>query len=281
MHTISQEQIRALFKLLETESVQHRPILKQALSAAIKTNPVLVQQVLEQDFSQSAPGTIIHTLEEICWEDLAIALSHFAAKINPDLEEGLSLVAKFTSPTTARGKITPELDKMALDLRPVLLNTKTLREAAQAIGHYIFEIQKFTTLPNAKHIRDLTFPSFLQKKQGSNLCIACLYMCIGQRYGMETEIVDLAGRILVQIHDKPHNDCFVIDPLDNGKILSLEDCRSYLKSRNLPWEETNFSILSSRLIIRRFLANMIYLLNKVQDVRRLTVLREYLEIIKN
>ena len=280
MHTIDKDQIRALFQLLETEA-SSRSILKHALASAIKTNPHLVQQVLEQDFAHSAPNSVVHTLEEICWEDLSVALSHFAAKINPDLEEGLALVAKFTAPTTARGKITPILDKMALELRPVLLNTTTAREAIQAIGHYIFTVKKFTTLPTAKHLNELSFPSFLKKKQGSNLCMACLYMCIGQRYAVEMEIIDLAGRILIRVQDKAHNDTFAIDPLDNGKILSQEDCRRYLESRNLAGIKADLEVLSSRLIVRRFWANMIYLLNKLQDDRRLKYLREYLEILRS
>lgn len=280
MHTIDQDQIRALFKLLETES-SSRSVLKHALASAIKTDPQLVQRVLEQDFAHTAPSGVVHTLEEICWEDLAVALSHFAAKINPDLEEGLALVAKFTSPTTARGKITPLLDEMALELRPVLLNITTGREALTSISHYIFNVKKFTPLPSVKHLNDLSFSSFLEKKQGSNLCIACLYSCIGQRYGLEMEVVDLAGRILVRVQDKPHNDTFAIDPLDNGKILSQEDCQLYLKSRNLPEDTANLTVLSSRLIVRRFLTNMIYLLNKLQDTRRLNYLREYLEILRS
>ena len=113
------------------------------------------------------------------------------------------------------------------------------------------------------------------------MCIACLYACIGQRYGIEMEVVDLAGRILLHVQDKPHNDTFAIDPLDNGKILSIDDCQSYLKARNLHWNTAEFTVLSSRLIVRRFLANMIYLLNKIHDTRRLNYLRSYLEIIKN
>lgn len=280
MHTIDKDQIRALFQLLETEA-SSRSILKHALASAIKTNPQLVQQVLEQDFTHSAPSAVVHTLEEICWEDLSVALSHFAAKINPDLEEGLALVAKFTTPTTARGKITPVLDDMALELRPVLLNTTTAREAIKAIGHYIFDVKKFSTLPTAKHLNEMSFSSFLEKKQGSNLCMASLYMCIGQRYAIEMEIIDLAGRILVRVQDKAHNDTFAIDPLDNGKILSQEDCHLYLKSRNLPEDTANLTVLSSRLVVRRFLANMIYLLNKLQDTRRLNYLREYLEILRS
>ena len=142
MHSLSQEQVRALLRLLETEADHNRPVLKQALASAIKTDPAAVQGVLEKDFARTAPRPIVEVLEEICWEDLSEALAHFAAKINPNIEEGLSLLAKFAAPTTSRGKIAQPLDDMALELRPVLLNTTTAREAAKAIGLYIFNVKK-------------------------------------------------------------------------------------------------------------------------------------------
>jgi hypothetical protein len=281
MQTLHIDQVRALFKLLETESEHYRPILKQALSSAIKTNPRAVEQVLKEDFPERAPLPVVQTLEEICWDDLADSLAKFSAKINPDLEEGLSLVAKFTAPTTARGKISQPLDEISMEIRSAVLNAKNYREIAVELGKFIFSVKNFTVLPSVKTIKELSFPHFLAKKQGSALCAACLYACIGTRFGMNMEIVDMAGRILLYLQDLSHQDSFFIDPLDNGKILSREDCQTYLRSRNLSWDENTFFILSSRLIVRRFLANMIYILNKLGDNRRLTYLRNYLEIIKN
>ena len=106
--------LKALFKLLETESDQYGSLLKQALSSAIKADPDEVQRTLQEEFSTSAPRNVMRMLEEICWDDLAQALCAFNAKINPDLEEGLMLLAKFTSPTTVRGDLNEPLDNMAL-----------------------------------------------------------------------------------------------------------------------------------------------------------------------
>lgn len=280
MQTITPNHIRALFKLLETESGSTRVVLKQALASAIQLNPQGVEQVLAEDFPQQAPREVIHTLEEICWEDLSISLANFASKINPDLEEGLSLLAKFSSPTTARGKITGPLDALAAELRPALINSKNCREAAREISRFIFEIQQFKLVPAARSVKELSFPYFLRKKQGSALCLACLYFALGQRYGMDIEIADLAGRIVLFVQDKTHNDSFFIDPLDNGKLITQDECSAYLQARDLS-KEKDLTILSSRLIVRRFLANMIFILNRLRDGRRLTYVRNYLEILKN
>ena len=280
MKTLGQKGLKALIKLLETESENYGSVLKSALADAIKTNPSQVQHVMEEEFKNSAPIAVLNTLEEICWEDLSGALARFSAKINPDLEEGLSLLAKFTSPTTARGEIAAPLDQMAVELRPLLLNAKNYAEIAAGLGHFLFHIQGFSTLPSYPDIRDLSFARFLHKKRGSGLCVACLYVCLGQRYGIDISLVDLSGRILIHMRNVDRRESLFVDPLDNGKILTETDCRHYIQTRHLDWNDDFFAALSSRQIIRRFIANMIYVLNKVRDERRLKFLRGYLEIIK-
>lgn len=280
MQTLGQEELRALIKLLETESENYGSVLKSALADAIKNNPNQVQRIMEEEFQTSAPRAVLNTLEEICWEDLSQALARFSAKINPDLEEGLSLVSKFTSPTTARGDIAAPLDKMATDLRPILLNAKNYAEIAAAMGHYFFSIKGITALQTNLDVRDISFTRFLRKRSGSSLCVACLYVCLGQRYGMDIALVDLAGRVLVNMRKSSYPEILFIDPLDNGKILTEADCRRYIQTRHIEWNDEFLTPLSSRQIIRRFIANMIYVLNKLRDERRLKYLREYLEILK-
>lgn len=274
------DRLKALIKLLETESETYGPVLKRELAAAIKSDPARVQTVIQQEFQTSAPLPVLHTLEEICWEDLAAALARFAAKINPDLEEGLALLSKFTSPACARGAITAPLDEMARELRPVLLNAKNHAEIAGILSHYFFRVKGFQTLPANLDVKDISFARFLRKKRGSSLCAACLYAAVGQRYGLDVNLVDLAGRILVHLRGLSRRESLFIDPLDNGKLLTEENCRQYIRARQIEWNDEFLTPLSSRLIIRRFIANMIFVLNKLRDERRLKYLREYLEIIK-
>ncbi len=281
MEENSNSRLKALFKLLETESDQYGPLLKQALSSAIKANPDEVQRTLQEEFSTSAPRNVMRMLEEICWDDLARALAAFNAKINPDLEEGLMLLAKFTSPTTARGDLNEPLDEMARELRPALVNATDYPEIINTLGRFIFQLRGFAVLPTVTDVCDLSFPRFLAHKQGSCLTMACLYVCLGQRFGLEMDIVDMAGRLLLHMRDEANQTSYLIDPLDSGKMLSEETCRQYIHARGLEDESDLFIPLSSRLIVRRFMANMIYILNKVHDERRLKYLRNYLEIIKN
>ena len=273
--------LKALFKLLATESDTYHPVLRREISAALKENPAQVQTALAEEFSQTTPLPVLRTLEEIYWEELTNSLAHFSSKINPDLEEGLLLLSKFTDPATARTEVTASLDEMARVLRPALLNAAGYTEIARTLGHYFFKTLGFTTLPVQMDIQEISFSRFLQKRRGSSLCVACLYCAIGTRYGLDVSLVDLAGRILIHLQDPSQSESLFIDPLDDGKILSEKDCRQYIDARQLAWDDDFLSPLSSRQIIRRFIANMIFVLNKVHDKRRLAYLRNYLEIIKN
>lgn len=281
MNLLGPEQLKALLKLIESETDEYTEMLRPDLAAVIKADPARVQRALDSTFDNSVPPRVRHMLEEICWDNLAEQVAEFSSKINPDLEEGLWILARFNSPSAKREEITDDLDKIAKELRPILLNATTLENIASLMGRYFFSTLRFITLQANLDIKDISFGRFLIKKRGSSLCMACLYQTIAQRFGVETGLIDLAGRILVYMQNETTGQKLFIDPLDRGKILKEQDCKDYILARGIKWNDEFFTLLSSRTIIRRFIANMIYVLNKLHDNRRLKYLRNYLEIIKN
>lgn len=276
---IANSQIKALIKLIGSESADYGPVLKRELAEIIRQNPDQVQDVIEREFNSTVPATLVSAMEEICWDDLTFAFADYAGKINPDLEEGLQLLSKFVNPGVMPGEITRELDAVATDLRPALLNSKDACEMASAMQTFFFRSLKMTVLPANLDVKDISFARFLHKRRGSSLCMASLYALVGQRYGLEVNLVDLAGRILVQLADNG-GETLYIDPLDGGKTLRLQECKEYILLRQIEWSADFVSPLSSRTVMRRFIANMIFVLNKIKDERRLSYLRNYLEIIK-
>ena len=279
--SMEDQRLKSLFKLLGSHADSYDHLIRREIAAAIKEDPQRVQTALEEEFPQQAPVHIIHTLEEIAWEELAHAFARFSAKINPDLEEGLALLAKFYIPATLRENITGPIDEIARALRHALLNAKDHAEMAQAMSRYFFNTLGIQILPANWDIQEISFVRFLQKHRGSGLCAACLYMLVGERYGLDINLIDLAGRILVHLQDEQQSQSLFIDPLDNGKILTLEDCQKHIDSRQLAWNDEFLTPLSSHQIVRRFIANMIFVLHKIHDERRLVYLRNYLEILRS
>ena len=273
------ERIKALIKLLETERDQYGALLKEELVAVVRTSPAEVERIMAEEKDTSAPQTILQTLEEICWEELTAGFAAFCAKISPDLEEGLALLSRFTAPTATQEDLTRELDALEGALRPAVINAGNVREKLQIFNRYLFTLKQFAVLPAVSDVRDTSFIRFLRTGKGSVMCMASLYVCLGARFGLDIEMIDLAGRILLLVKDSALEDSFIVDPLDNGKILQTQDCKDYVLSRAISWNNNLFTPLSSRAVVRRFIANMIYILHKLRDERPLAYLRGYLDVL--
>ncbi len=273
--------LEALFKLLTTEDVAHRPLLRGEVAAALRENPSGVRTALAEQFPGKTPKPVLHILEEIFWENITNGLARFSAKINPDLEEGLALLSQFTDPSVTLPELSAQLDDLARAVRPALVNAVGYTAVAQVLGKYLFGTLQFVTRPARLDLAEVSFSQVLQRRRGSCLCMACLYVVIATRYGLDINVVDVAGRILVHLQEPETAQSLLIDPLDNGKILSEADCRQYVAARQLAWDPAFLTPMTSRQIVRRLLANMIFVLNQTHDERRLTQVRRYLEIVKN
>ena len=281
MKSISPSQIKALIDLIGRETGDQAGILRDELAQVIKHQPDTLHQVIKQQFHSSVPAALVSAMHEICWEELTNEFMRFSSKINPDLEEGLALITRFINPAVQAQEITQSLDNFMLVLRPLLSPCKTPQDMLETFSHFFFDAQGLTVLPAAYDIKDISFGRFLQKKRGSALCLAALYEVCARRLNLDVGLVDMAGRVLVYCTTPDNTAPLFADPLDNGKILTLDDCKEYIFTRNLEWNDDFTVPLSSRAVIRRFLGNMIFILHKLRDERRLSYLRNYMDILKN
>lgn len=281
MQQIRPSQIKALIDLLGRETGPEAALLKKELAHIMQNNPQALHSVIEQDFHSSLPAAFVGAMQEVYWEDLTKQISLFTGKINPELEEALTLVTRFVNPAITRQEISQHIDELARQLRPILANCTSAADIWNYLGQFFFHTQQYAVLPAAHDIKEISFGRFLQKKQGAALCMCCLYTVCAKRFGLEAGVVDLAGRVLPTLQPQDASQPLFADPLENGRLLTLEDCKNYIFERNLEWNEAFVQPLSSRLILRRFFSHMIFILNKLRDERRLTFLRQYMDVLKN
>lgn len=280
MAITQKHQIKALIELLGKESGEQAVFLRTELARIMKEQPQALRDVIEQDFHSSVPADLVHNIEQACWENLAQEIEVFAAKINPSLEEALSIETRFVNPAIKSEEITQDLDVVARGLQPLAARSANTADLLHAMEYFFIQKQQLTLVPTIKDIKEISFGRFLQKKRGSALCLACLYVLCAERFGLEAGVVDLAGKLMVFIRLNDSSEKLFIDPVEKGCLFTEFDCHRYIDSRNLQWNESFLSPLSSRTLLRRFFGNMIFALNKLKDERRLDYLRRYMDILK-
>lgn len=278
MQQIEKAQIKALIGLLGQETGERAALLREALAHLMQSQPSALYEVIETDFNSEVPSSLIAAMEEICWNNLNNSISHFAEKINPNIEEALTLVTRFVNPAS-QAHLTEDIDELALALRPALANATDLEDICNRMARFFFRVEGFSVLESVHHIKDISFGHFLKSKQGSALCLGCLYVVCAERFGLDCSLVDLAGRILVCFTPQDSSAPVFVDPLAQGTVLTLSDCQTYIRTRQLSWEDDFVAPLSSKEILQRLLGNLIFILNKLRDVRRLTYLRRYMDLL--
>lgn len=281
MQAMPPSHIRALIDLLGRETGDQAAFLRTELAHVVKEQPQLLKQVIEQDFHSAVPLAFVHAMQEVGWDNLTADMLRFSTNINPDLEEGLALITRFVNPAVPNEEITQQINTLADGLRPLLAACHTPAEMLQKMSQFFFKTQGYQVLPAITRLREMSFGRFLRKKVGSALCLGALYTVCARRLGMEAGLIDMAGRVLVYCTTAESADPLFADPLNNGSLMTLKDCQNYIFLRDLEWSEHFVTPLSSRAVIRRFLGNMIFFLNKSHDERRLGYLRRYMDILKN
>ncbi|WP_424245750.1 regulator of sirC expression with transglutaminase-like and TPR domain [Elusimicrobium posterum] len=277
---MQQNQIRALIKLITAEEDGGATELKRELTHVIKNQPAALKDVLKEDFNGTVPAFVNSLVEEVAWERLKKSFTNFAGKINPDLEEGLILLSQFEHIAPLKESFNLKLDTFVKQTRRYIINCADTLEVAEVLQKLFFDHWKLKVITNTLQKKHLSFDSFMQTREGTGLCIACLYYFMGLRYGLEINIVDVAGRMLVKFEDPAFNAPFYADPFDNGKLLTQKDCLEFVFARGMDWSDEYEKPLTSRMIIKRFLANMIYIHNKLKDERRLEFLRDYFSLFE-
>ena len=282
MKSIDPAQIKALIELLATQ--QHgdeTALLRDALAYVIKKQPHTLQEVIENDFHCEVPAALVGIMHEICWEELLCTAKQFTESGELSLSEVAAFVSRFVNPAFDTQDITRELEALTDELRPLLENCPSAQAILHTMGHFFFDNKSFVVLPSSHDIKDLSFGRFLQKKQGAALCLCTLYAICSERLGLDFNVVDMAGRVLVSYRPQHSQQTLFADPLDRARPLTLEDCHNYIFTRNLEWSDAFITPLSPCALLRRFLGQMIFILNKLRDDKQLAYLRRYMDILKD
>ncbi|MGB2578802.1 regulator of sirC expression with transglutaminase-like and TPR domain [Elusimicrobium simillimum] len=275
-----ESQIKALINLIKSEDGDNAEVLKRELAGIIGRSPATFKHVLRADFKDGTPDFVRGVLENMAFNRLKNSFKSFAGKINPDLQEALELCSKIVNPLSNPANIMAHIDDIVAKLRPFIINCADGYDAAEAMQILFFDTFKFKVATANLRPDYMSFEKFLNARVGSGLMMAALYSVIGQRFNIEVDIVDFAGRLLVQFKDPVSGAHFFIDTFDKGKLITLRECMEFISARNIEWNDNYLRPLSTHAITRRALANLIFVYRKIKDEKKLSYLRNYLNLIE-
>ncbi len=107
--------------------------------------------------------------------------------------------------------------------------------------------------------RNCLLPCVIETRMGIPITLTLLYMMVGARAGMCVEGINLPGHFIAR-----HGDLY-FDPFHRGRILTKGDCMAILAKQNLSLQKAHLSDATTRQILVRVLANLLYVFDLKQD----------------
>jgi regulator of sirC expression with transglutaminase-like and TPR domain len=186
------------------------------------------------------------------FEDFSLLCHLFAD--DGEIEEACWLLARIFLPGVETEHYVRKLDIWGRQLKRLTSSAVSTRERVAVLTNYLANDLGFRG--NSEQYYDVhnsLLPSLLDTKLGIPISLAILYMMVAGRAGIKVEGINLPGHFIVR-----HGD-ILFDPFHRGKILMQADCEAILRKQKLAFQPMYLEPATSRMILIRVLANLLYI----------------------
>jgi len=170
------------------------------------------------------------------------------------LEYASFLLARAVAPGADVEGTRRQLDEWGAALAKRLPSAKTSAARVKLVTDFLGgELGFHGNADDYYNVRNSLLPEVVKSRVGLPITLALVYLFTGARAGITIEGISFPGHFLIRF------DEVLLDPFERGQVLSLADCAAILTRQNLAVDADYFEPAPARAILRRMLANLLYL----------------------
>lgn len=296
---LNEKEVISLIALLDDEDAEVAELVEQKLLSlgtdviSFLENEWSVVQNIEQ---QKKIESIIHRIQ---FTKLLNELREWSHQRNPDLLDGILLVASYRYPYIDKQKVINEIDKIRLDIWLELNYNLTPYEKIRVLNHVFYNIHGFKGNTENYHDQQNSFiNNALESKKGNPIMLAIIYMLVAQRLQIPIFGVNLPQHFVLAykeentehlvsdpINTKPKLDykygkvLFYINAFNKGAIFSKANLEQFLIQINIEPKYEFFEACSNIDIVKRVLRNLVVAYNHTNKINNVNEVHEMLAIL--
>ncbi len=187
-----------------------------------------------------------------------VAFDEYASEPVLDLERGMILLAQDQSPALREADLRAELDALA-DCAPDLMRFPAAK-AAVVLGEYLHGECSFQgNRDDYGDPRNSYLNEVLARRTGLPITLSLVWMLVGGRLGLPVQGVGFPGHFLVRVERENLGGPLVLDPFNEGRVLSMVDLEALLHefaSAETKLTMAHLEPASARAILIRVLQNL-------------------------
>ena len=171
-----------------------------------------------------------------------------------DIEDACWLLSRLFLPGVETETYRRKLEVWGRQLKRLTDAAISTRERVAILTNYLANDLGFRGNSEQYYdVRNSLLPSLIDTKLGIPISLAVLYISVAARAGIKVEGINLPGHFIVRDGD------IFFDPFHRGKILMPSDCEAILRKQKLTFQPSYLEPATSRMILIRVLANLLYI----------------------
>lgn len=265
----------AIVKLLQDDDPETVRMVKEQL--ALKGDEYLpdlreLAQTDDSRVSRHARDILAEIAGEGADEDFLL-LCHFFHD-NDDLERACWMLARALDPGVDTEPYELKVNQWGRQFLMQISGAVSNRERVQSLADFIAgELCFRGNTENYYLDRNSLLPCVIDTRMGIPITLSVIYRMIGERAGMKVEGINLPGHFIAR-----HGEV-LFDPFHKGRILTQSDCEEILARQNLKLRASHLEPATSRQILLRVLANLLYVYDLHKDPEKHTRINMWIKAL--
>lgn len=277
MAVLNEKALRSLVELLDDEDPRSLDLVRHhILDVGEPIIPFLEELRAKSSSDLAAKADAI--TRELRFKDLKDKFAALAKVVDPDLEKGAMLLARFGYPGIDTKVYSGWLDQVAAKIESDLPQKTTESIVFQRLNSYLFQGLGFIGNETRYYDPDNSYLNrVIDSRRGIPVTLSVIYLLLAKRLRLPAHGVATPGHFLIAFRTGSRS-CFV-DAYHRGRLMDLNDIRRMLVRSGYEFRPEFLSRSTSRDIIVRMMRNLISIYEKMSCPERAEMLSNLVEIM--
>jgi regulator of sirC expression with transglutaminase-like and TPR domain len=189
------------------------------------------------------------------------------------------ILSRFDNPALREGEYMRKLDQFASMISGKIQYQPDESRQLHALMDFIFEELNFTgSTVDYYNPENCYLNRVIDRRQGLPISLAMIVLFIGRRLNMPFYGINMPIHFMLKF--KGDKEEVLIDPFDNGKVVSYNQCYFFLKQNGVEPKSKHFEITSEVEILARCIRNLIQSYNKLNMDHKVESLKKLLNTVE-
>lgn len=275
-------EIESLVYLLDDPDPDIQSVVRNRLFELGESAVPLLDQQKSQTKDEEARELINEIIQWITYssveEDFLDVLEGGLRNLN-QLEDAVFILSRFDNPTLRESEYKQKLDRFANMISDEVRYSLDQSQKMNKVLELVFSELGFrgsTTdyyNPNNSYLNRV-----IDRRQGLPISLALIVMFIGRRLDLPFHGVNMPIHFMLKY--KGEREQVLIDPFDQGKVVSYNQCYYFLKQNGIEPKSEHFEASSEVAILARCIRNLINSYEKLDKIGKIGSLKKLLNTVE-